>query len=384
MLGTLLVGFKGNPISFCAPIFSYGEGQGGRAYEDLFTQIFLPKLPVFAYVWEHDEENLLLWEDLTQIEPEQTVEETKEEERDDTEELALQEALERENQQAQSEMEGGNEGIIMTETFSEVFLPHEKQISYEMSEYQEFSTLFETFYAMDSRTMVGREQLNLDSLLSPDMTIDKEAEGPQILIYHTHSQEGFADSVPGDASTTVVGAGEKLTKILTEEYGYKVLHHTGEYDVTDRDSAYSRALPGLKQILEENPSIQLVIDLHRDGVRADRRLVVDLDGRPTAQFMFFDGLSRTKNTGDIDYLKNPYQAENLALSFQLQLASNEYYPGLARKIYLHGYRYNMHLRRSMLIELGAQTNTVEEAMNAVDPLAHVINLVLSGEADTRR
>lgn len=98
------------------------------------------------------------------------------------------------------------------------------------------------------------------------------------------------------------------------------------------------------------------------------RLVMDLDGRPTARFMFFNGLSRTRKTGNIAYLYNENQDANLAFSFQMQLKAAEYYPGLTRKIYLKGYRYNMHLRpKSLLIELGAQNNTVEEAMNACDP-----------------
>lgn len=414
-MGILLAGFTGNSgeiesstgsrlaewvVPFCTPLFSFGVRQEGRGYEDLFTQVFLPELPVFSYVWEHDEDNLLFWENWQETEnkPEEvsgeeldeafideaSMEEEGEKETLEEESCDLQEAFEKENQLAKADAESVSDNAIAQETFAGIFLPHEKQVKYNLTEYQDFAALFETFYAMDSHTMIGSEQLNLASLLEPDMTVDKEAEGPQILIYHTHSQEGFADSVPGDTSTTIVGAGEKLAELLTQEYGYDVLHHTGEYDVEDRDSAYSRSLPALEQVLSEHPTIQLVIDLHRDGVGADRRLVVDLDGRPTAQFMFFNGLSRTKNTGDIAYLKNPYQAENLALSFQMQLAANEYYPGLARKIYLNGYRYNMHLRRSMLIELGAQTNTVEEAMNAVEPLAHVLNLVLSGEAEAGR
>ena len=67
----------------------------------------------------------------------------------------------------------------------------------------------------------------------------------------------------------------------------------------------------------------------------------------------------------------------------MQLAAEEYYPGITRRIYLKGYRYNLHYRpKSLLIELGAQTNTVEEAMNACGPLAHVISLVLNGENKT--
>ena len=124
----------------------------------------------------------------------------------------------------------------------------------------------------------------------------------------------------------------------------------------------------------------MVIDLHRDGVADNTRLVSNVGGRPTAQFMFFNGLSYLKGRGDIDYLVNPYVEENLAFSFQMKLAADEYYPGFSRNIYLKGMRYNMHYReKSLLIEVGAQTNTVEEVMNAIDPIAHILAMVLKGE-----
>ena len=139
----------------------------------------------------------------------------------------------------------------------------------------------------------------------------------------------------------------------------------------------------MEQLLKDNPSIQVVIDLHRDEMPEGKRLVMDLDGRPTARFMFFNGLSRTKKTGNISYLYNENLEANLAFSFQMQLKAAEYYPGLTRKIYLKGYRYNMHLKdKYLLIELGAQNNTLEEVMNACDPLAHILDLVLSGESAT--
>ncbi len=206
-----------------------------------------------------------------------------------------------------------------------------------------------------------------------------DASTPQILIYHTHSQEGYADSVPGDPSHTVVGVGDYLTKLLTEQYGLNVIHHKGEYDVGDRDHAYSKAGPALEQILAENPSIEVVIDLHRDGVAETTRLVTNIGGMQMAQVMFFNGLSRTTKTGNIDYLANPYIADNLAMSFQMQLKAAEYYPGFTRRIYLKGYRYNMHYcPKTLLVEVGAQTNTVQEAMNAMVPLADVLNKVLTG------
>lgn len=244
----------------------------------------------------------------------------------------------------------------------------------------DFDYLIQNFYQVDSTTTINSSQLNADALLGKDLRLSHDASTPQILIYHTHSQEGYADSVPGDASTSVVGVGDYLTKLLTEQYGFNVIHHKGEYDVGDRDHAYSKAGPGLEAVLAENPGVEVVIDLHRDGVAESTRLVTQVNGIQMAQVMFFNGLSRTTAMGDIDYLYNPYIADNLAISFQMQLKAAEYYPGFTRRIYLKGYRYNMHYcPKTLLIEVGAQTNTVSEAMNAMVPLADLLNKVLTAQ-----
>ena len=249
--------------------------------------------------------------------------------------------------------------------------------TYNFSQYSDMMQLIKDFYVIDASTSPDAELLNVRALQSYDCTIDKDANGPQILIYHSHSQEGFADSVPGDASTTIVGAGERLTKLLEEEYGFQVLHHTGVYDYPSRDEAYSNALPAIEKVLRDNPTIQVVIDLHRDAVAEGTKLVKTIDGKDYARFMFFNGICRSTN-GPITYLNNPYLRENLAFSFQSQVIAESYFPGITRKIYLKAWRYNMHFKpRNMLIELGAQTNTVEEIMNTTEILAFVINEVLS-------
>ena len=173
-----------------------------------------------------------------------------------------------------------------------------------------------------------------------------------------------------------------LICLLQEKYGFQVMHHMGQYDVEKRDYAYSNSLPALEAILKENPSIEVVIDLHRDEVAEGTRLVTEIGGKKMARFMFFNGLSRTRRLGDIDSLPNKNIADNLAFSFQMQVLCNEYYPGLTRRIYLKGYRYNMHLKqRYLLIEMGAQTNTYEECMNSCVPLAQMLDLELSGKTD---
>ena len=242
----------------------------------------------------------------------------------------------------------------------------------------DFDYLISHFYTVDSSTSVSAKDLNAEKLLKKDMTIDKDTEGPKILIYHTHSQEDFKDSKKGDTKTTIMGMGAYLSELLNDTYGIETMHHTGVYDLIDgkmdRSKAYQLAEEQVSKILKENPSIEIVIDLHRDGVGNDTHLVTEINGKPTAQIMFFNGMSRTKANGDIAYLYNPYIQDNLAFSLQMQILATKLYPGFTRHIYLKSYRYNMHLKpKTLLIEAGAQTNTVEEMRNAMVVLARVLN-----------
>ena len=96
--------------------------------------------------------------------------------------------------------------------------------------------------------------------------------------------------------------------------------------------------------------------------------------------MFFNGLSRSSAVGEIDYLYNQYRSENLALSFQAKLKAMEYYPDFTRKSYLDAYQYNLHVKdKAMLIEVGAQNNTFDEAKNAMEPLANILYMVFAGK-----
>lgn len=256
-----------------------------------------------------------------------------------------------------------------------------KQEKINLKKLEDFDYLRQNFYQVDNTTTIGKEQLDVHKLLGVDMSVDTTAEGPVILIYHTHSQEGYCDSKAGDENKSVLALGDELEKYLEKE-GFSVLHHKEKYDVGDRDHAYSNAAPALEKLLKKYPSIQVVIDLHRDGVPETTRLVTDINGKKTAQIMFFNGLSRTTTQGNITSLPNPYIEENLALSFQLELAAKEYYPNFARKTYLKGYRYNMHMcPKSILVEVGAQTNTYQEAKNAMRPLADILCKVLKKETE---
>ncbi len=246
----------------------------------------------------------------------------------------------------------------------------------------DYEYLTSHYYTIDSTTMTSPKELNAQTLLSKNMKFTKMGNGPKVLIYHTHSQEAFADSVAGDPSTTIVGVGDYLTQLLNDKYHISTIHDRGVYDIIngklDRSEAYELSGAAAEKILKENPSIEVVIDLHRDGVNENTHLVTEVNGKPTAKIMFFNGLCRTRANGNIQYFNNPYIQDNLAFSLQMKLDADEHYPGFARNIYLKGYRYNMQLvPKMLLVEAGAQTNTVQEMKNAMEPLAESLNRILT-------
>lgn len=263
-----------------------------------------------------------------------------------------------------------------------VALPH-PQIDLSQAKLADFDYVMNHFFILDSNTETNAGQISGTRFLEEDMSIKQDSSVPQILIYHTHSQETFSDSREGETEDTIVGVGNYLTDILEKNYGYKVIHVTDAFDIMggelDRSKAYDYARSSIEKVLEENPTVEVVIDLHRDGVPDDRHLVTEINGKQTAQILFYNGLSYTVNQGAVSYLPNPYIEDNLAFSFQLEYQAAQYYPQFYRGIYLAGLRYNLHLRpRALLLEAGAQTNTVEEVRNAMEPFADILNRVLKG------
>lgn len=247
---------------------------------------------------------------------------------------------------------------------------------------RDFNYLLSNYYTVDAGTTADEELLDADTLLNTDLSIEQNPDVPQILIYHTHSQETFADSREGAVEDSIVGMGEVLADHL-RGYGYNVIHDTGVYDlvdgVLDRSAAYDYARESIEQILEENPTIEVIIDLHRDGVEG-KKFVTEIDGKQCSMIMFFNGISRNNLDEPLYWLENPYIEQNLAFSLQMQLAAGEQYPGFTRNIYLKAERFNLHLRpRSLLIEAGTQLNTVEEEQNAMEPLAGLLYQVLEGQ-----
>jgi len=261
------------------------------------------------------------------------------------------------------------------EQSSDIFIPTFKNINSigNLEELQKY------VYTIDSTAYVSAADLDIEKLLNVDCSADLNSENPKILIFHTHSQEAFSDSREGYTEDTIIGVGRKLAEILADDYKINVVHDVGEYDIVNGKSArtgsYENMENGGRKILEKYPSVEIAIDLHRDGVEG-KKFVTEINGKDTAQIMFFNGITKLNKNGvseELPELLNPYLTENLGFSLQMFLTANEKYPDFCRKNYIKPYRYSLHLRpKSLLIEVGANTNTVEEAKNAMYPLAEIL------------
>ena len=338
---------------------------------------------VYSFVeYQYSKQNLIRYAPASGKEEQTQLAQKKEEEKESDE---VRENGEKEDQVPVSEETtaatgetGENVGteVPVQETFSPVF---------SLEQIMNYDFLRSNLYIVPERASVLPEDLNGEKLLSMDMSIEKDASVPQILIYHTHGSETFVDSTEDLKGTGIIAVGAKLAEVLSNQYGYNVIHCTEIFDhvngVFDRSKAYDYSRQTVQQILTDHPTIQVMIDLHRDGVREDLHLVTDVNGKPTAQIMFFNGVSRSSAKGEISYLYNQYRSENLSFSLQAKLEALGKYPDFTRKNYIDAYQYNLDLLpRAMLIEAGAQTNTLQEELNAMELLGDVLDGVLSGKS----
>lgn len=220
------------------------------------------------------------------------------------------------------------------------------------------------------RNYTGYE-VDLDTLEPPPVTVSG-ADGPQILILHTHTTEAYTmdgtdiyaptgDTRTIDTYYNVVRIGEEMAKLLRQE-GFGVIHDTELYDYPNYNGAYQRSAQSARDWMEKYPSISVVLDVHRDALAAADgtiyKTAAEIGGEKSAQCMLVVGTD--------DSLGSPggWQ-ENLAFAVQLESRLNEEWPTLARPIALRPTRFNQELSpASILVEVGSHGNTLQEAMSA--------------------
>lgn len=286
-------------------------------------------------------------------------------------------AVEQSGQQGQHQ-QVGNQQLVTNNAHRSVnaILSTVKE-QYRWKEATEQTRFLKNYYIADVSVGNVSSVIDGEKLLSMETSLKTIKEEPQILIYHTHGTEGYCNSRAGIEADTVVGMGDILCEELSAR-GFSVIHDRTTYDFVNgkdnRDYAYTTARPEIEALLEEYPSIEVILDIHRDSGAAR---TTTIDGESVAQLMLFNGLCRNAD-GPISYLPNSYLDATLAFSLQLNLLGRERYPGLMYKIYLKNYRYNMHFTgHCMLVELGTQNNTVEEAKNGVRYLAELLYELLT-------
>ncbi len=249
-----------------------------------------------------------------------------------------------------------------------------------------YEEIFRDTYVVDSRAGVTKDMFNFEEFEKQDLTLTTPTDTePKVLIFHTHGNEQYKDSK--DISEGVYLLGETLEKELEEKYGINTIHIEKRYDIVDGQTqilgAYERMEPDVQAVLKKYPSIEVCIDIHRDGLPGDMKQVVDINGEKYAPLMFVNGLSSFNNKGVVEPLtdlENPNLDTNLAFSYRLKQATNTKYNGLFKDIYLNAYRYSLHMKpKSILLEVGAQNNTVDEAVRSTEKFAEILAGVLKGE-----
>ncbi len=226
------------------------------------------------------------------------------------------------------------------------------------------------------------------ALLLRPSALDFDQDGPTVLIVHTHSSEAYtmetgfeypeSDELrTQDSRYSVIRVGEELASILTDA-GISVLHDTAPNDYPNYNGAYERMRQTIEGYLAEYPTIQMVLDIHRDAAEdADGNpvaLTAEVGGEDCAELMLVVGT-------DEGGLSHPDWQENLANALKLQALLNRAAPGLCRSLDLRTERFNQHeTPGSLLIEIGSTGNTLAEALRSARILADALIVQIRGEA----
>lgn len=230
---------------------------------------------------------------------------------------------------------------------------------------------------------------DLETLLLQPLDWNLRSEDPTVLILHTHTTESYT-KMPGedyeesadyrtlDPDYNLLAVGDVLAESL-EKGGVSVLHDRTLHDYPSYNGSYEHARASIEAYLSQYPSIQLVLDLHRDaadredGSQLTTKAVVD--GKESAQLMLVVGT-------DAGGLYHPNWRENLSLALKLQVMLEQKYPGLCRDISLRSSRFNQdESPGALLVEVGAAGDTLQEALVAAEALAQGI-LTLAGGSVT--
>ncbi len=228
--------------------------------------------------------------------------------------------------------------------------------------------------------------LDVETMLQTPLTWDLYGEEPTVLILHTHTTESYTktedyqECAPYhtlDEGYNVVSVGEVISEKL-QERGISVLHDKTVHDEPSYNNAYEYARETVEAYMEKYPSIQLVLDIHRDAAETDAGEQVafraQVDGQDSAKLMVVVGT-------DASGLEHPEWQKNMSLAVKLHAELESIAPGICRPIHFRSQRFNQDLcPGALLIEVGAAGNYRQEALVAAEVLAQGILDLASGTA----
>jgi stage II sporulation protein P len=253
-------------------------------------------------------------------------------------------------------------------------------------------------------TIQGSGDDDDDNAANTDVTVDvvnpqtpeafvPSGTSPQILIYHTHSHESYekedgqnyvetAQWRTTDNNFNVAKIGEELAKTLSAKYGIAVLHDTTDNEYPKLGTAYSRSLKTVQKDMAENKDLKILIDLHRDAMNAGiDPSTVTINGKQVARVMIVIGTG-VGQTG-VGFSQKPDWQKNLVLAKAITDRLNQFNPQLARKVDIKSGRYNQHVSTgAILIEVGHNKNTLDEALGTIPYLAQAIADVYNAMGET--
>lgn len=207
----------------------------------------------------------------------------------------------------------------------------------------------------------------------------------RVLIYHSHTYEAFEPDYPGqykqterwrtaDSGYNVVRVGAELARILRDTYGMEVVHDDTAFEPPDYETAYQRSLEALENYTARGETFDLYIDLHRDAYVEGRHEAnaVWVDGQNVARMMFLVGKGTSTFNGQ-DFLQKPRWEENYLRADVITEAINLISENLCRSVSVRTSRYNQHISTgALLVEVGNNMNSLDEALAAVPYLARAI------------
>ncbi len=232
------------------------------------------------------------------------------------------------------------------------------------------------------------EKINIKNYLAKQVKYGEiTTEEPYILIYHTHTTEGYEmldlgwysdsyNSRTKDKSKNMVRVGDALTESL-EKQGFKVIHDREIYDSAYND-AYSRSRVGVEKYLKKYPSIKITLDVHRDAIHYEGNVrgkpTAEVNGKKAAQVMIISGCEG----GNVKKFSS--WRDNLVFALDFQNAVQNKYDGLMRPLYFSYRKYNMDLTPcSLLLEFGTDANTLEEAVYSAELIGESLGEMLKEE-----